>query len=102
LRANVVAVGLGGQVRHGAVERVLAQRPSEPFDLVVADPPYSVSGAELTRVLAALASGGWIAAGGLVVVARARRDGAVGWPDACRPLRVKRYGDTALHFAELA
>ncbi|SFB11832.1 16S rRNA (guanine966-N2)-methyltransferase [Amycolatopsis marina] len=103
LRGNIAAVGLGGRVRHGRVDQVLAESAPDsaaPFDLVLADPPYAVGGAELTAMLAALPRGGWVAAGGLVVVERAERDGEPDWPSGFDPLRSRRYGDTALYRAE--
>ncbi|MGH3432359.1 MAG: 16S rRNA (guanine(966)-N(2))-methyltransferase RsmD, partial [Thermocrispum sp.] len=63
--------------------------------------PYDLPLSELHTALTLLATGGWLAATGLVVVERASRDGEVAWPASCRPVRVKRYGDTALHWAEL-
>ncbi|MEC3973714.1 16S rRNA (guanine(966)-N(2))-methyltransferase RsmD [Amycolatopsis sp. H20-H5] len=101
LRGNVATVGLGGSVRIGQVETVAAATvsPSVRFDLVLADPPYSVTGAELGKVLASLATGEWITEGGLVIVERAARDGDPDWPDGFAPTRTKRYGDTALYWA---
>ncbi len=100
LRENVAALGLGGSVRAGQVEVVLGERAAAPFQVVLADPPYAVGAAALTAMLAALASGGWVADGGLVILERARRDGEPDWPPGFRPVRTKRYGDTALFWAE--
>lgn len=100
LRANVASVGLGGAVWQGTVDSVLTQAPPRPFDLVLADPPYAVAGAGLRRVLTALADGGWLEPGALVVIERARRDGEPEWPGGFRALRTKSYGDTALYRAE--
>ncbi|MGA6168379.1 16S rRNA (guanine(966)-N(2))-methyltransferase RsmD [Amycolatopsis magusensis] len=101
LRGNVTTLALGGAVRHGKAETVLAAGAEAPFDLVLADPPYDLGAAQLATVLSALVTGGWLADGGLVVVERALRDGEPSWPDGLEPLRTKRYGDTALHWAEL-
>lgn len=100
LRDNVARVGLGGRVRYGTVEAVLAAGPDEPVDLVLADPPYAVDDATLAAVLAALVAHGWPAPGALFVVERAARDGDPPWPPGCHALRTRRYGDTALHRAE--
>lgn len=100
LKANVTALGLGGSVRSGPVETVLAQPAGEPFHLVLADPPYSVGAGRIGAVLVALAEGGWLAEDGLVIVERALRDGEPEWPAGFRPLRTSRYGDTALYWAE--
>lgn len=101
LRANLRDVGLGGTVRYGSVVQVLGGPPGKPYDLVLADPPYDVPLSELHTMLSLLASGGWLDASGLVVVERPTRDGDLAWPAAYRPVRQKRYGDTALHWAEL-
>jgi 16S rRNA (guanine966-N2)-methyltransferase len=100
LRGNVAGIGLGGDVRSGQVEAVVAGPAAEPFDLVLADPPYAVDAAQLGVVLAALAAGGWVVDGALVVIERATRDGEPAWPPNFEPMRVKHYGDTALHWAE--
>jgi 16S rRNA (guanine966-N2)-methyltransferase len=100
LRGNVAALGLGGSVRAGQVETVVAAPAPQSFDLVLADPPYAVDAAELGAVLAALAGGGWIGDGALVVVERAARDGEPGWPPGFKPSRAKKYGDTAVYWAE--
>jgi 16S rRNA (guanine966-N2)-methyltransferase len=100
LRGNVRAVGLGGTVRHAKAETLVAEPGGEPFDLVLADPPYNLAENRIAMLLTGLAGGGWIAEGGLLVLERALRDGDPEWPVAYTPLRTKRYGDTALHWAE--
>lgn len=97
LRANVAAVGLpGAVVRPGRVAAVLAESPGEPFELVLADPPYAQDPA---ADLLALVGNDWVGPGSLVVVERARRDGPPDWPPSLSPGRVRRYGDTELHWA---
>jgi 16S rRNA (guanine966-N2)-methyltransferase len=100
LKDNVATLGLGGTVRSGQVEAVVATSAGTPFDVVIADPPYSVDAAALGAVLASLASGGWLVIGALVIIERATRDGDPDYPSGFSPIRVKRYGDTALHWAE--
>ena len=96
LRKNVAAVGLpGAVVRPGRVSAVLAELPAEPFDLVLADPPYAL---DPSPDLAALAEGAWLAPGAVVIVERARRSGPPTWPPPLEPGRVRRYGDTELHW----
>lgn len=86
-RAAVVGVDVRAFLtRHG--------KNGAPFDLVLADPPYDLGGAEVTEVLAALASG-WLASPGWTV-ALTRRKGSstpvipVDWV----PSRRLAYGDT--------
>jgi 16S rRNA (guanine966-N2)-methyltransferase len=101
LRRNIAAVGLpGADAVPGAVATVLARGATEPYDLVLADPPYAVDGAELTAVLTALAEHGWVADGSLVIVERAKGT-APDWPRGYEPLRSRRYGDTEVHWANV-
>ncbi|MGW3966221.1 16S rRNA (guanine(966)-N(2))-methyltransferase RsmD [Amycolatopsis sp. NPDC005003] len=102
LRGNVAAVGLGGTVRAGQVEAVVAAPAPAAFDLVLADPPYAVDAAALGSVLASLAAGGWLGPSALVVIERAARDGEPDWPPGFEPTRTKKYGDTAVFWAEYA
>ncbi|MBO0839552.1 MAG: 16S rRNA (guanine(966)-N(2))-methyltransferase RsmD, partial [Sciscionella sp.] len=82
------------------VESALGERADEPFDLVLADPPYAVDDATLAGVLTALVTGGWLALDSLVVIERATRSAAPRWPVGLTPLRERSYGDTCLHWAE--
>lgn len=100
LKRNVAVTGLGGTVRSGRVEAVVAGTASAPFDVVLADPPYAVDAAQLGTVLSALAAGRWLVDGALVVIERPARDGEPEWPAGFEPVRVRRYGDTALYWAE--
>jgi 16S rRNA (guanine966-N2)-methyltransferase len=96
LRRNATALGLGGvEVRHAKVESVLAGAPEEPYDVVLADPPYGMAG--LGEVLSALHR--WVAPGGLVLVERAVRDGEPEWPPGFEVAKARRYGDTVVYWA---
>lgn len=120
-RANAASVGLAAHVqvvrstvaaflarvdaprvataRVGTVQVDAAQVDPAPFDLVVADPPWSVPTAEVDAVLTQLAVG-WLAPGATVVLERGRRDPGPTWPTGfdARPARL--YGETALWMGE--
>jgi 16S rRNA (guanine966-N2)-methyltransferase len=53
LRANIDAVGLGGEVVAGTVEDFL-KRPGRPYDLAFVDPPYSAPLPSVEKVIEAL------------------------------------------------
>ncbi len=100
LRKNVAAVGLpGAVVRQGRVATVLAESPETPYDLVLSDPPYALDNDALRADLTALVDHGWTAPDALVIVERARRSGPPDWPEALVAMKVRRYGDTELHWA---
>jgi 16S rRNA (guanine966-N2)-methyltransferase len=103
LRRNVEVVGLPGvEVVAGEVGALLAGRGGRglsggPFDLVLADPPYATSAAEVDAMLSALV--GHLATDAEVVVERARREPAPSWPDGFSAREPRRYGAAALHRA---
>lgn len=101
--ANVAAVGLdGAEVRTARAERLLDESPSEPYDIVLADPPYETAGAAVTEVLAKLVAGRWLATDALVVVERPRRAEPLHWPDGLVAGRERRYGETMLWYGQPA
>jgi 16S rRNA (guanine966-N2)-methyltransferase len=101
IRANVAALG---ERAHADVRRADATRPpaapadpaAMPCSLVFLDPPYG-SGLALPA-LAALAAGGWIAAGALAIVETAAGE-ALGEPPAGFELGdARRHGKAVLTF----
>ncbi|HEY6425330.1 MAG TPA: 16S rRNA (guanine(966)-N(2))-methyltransferase RsmD [Pseudonocardiaceae bacterium] len=99
LRRNVEALGLpGAEVTTGAVQVVLDAEPGQPYDVVLADPPYALDEATLSGALSALAGGGWLAPGALLVVERAARAVPPTWPDGVVALTHRRYGDTVVYY----
>ncbi|MGH4026417.1 MAG: 16S rRNA (guanine(966)-N(2))-methyltransferase RsmD [Pseudonocardiaceae bacterium] len=104
LRRNVEALGLAGadggvaEISVAAVSAVLHGDPGPPYDVVFADPPYSLDDATLNEVLRVLADGHWLASGGLLVVERAVRTTPPTWPDGVAALTQRQYGDTAVYY----
>jgi 16S rRNA (guanine966-N2)-methyltransferase len=95
--ANVRAVGLpGASVLVRPAERI-GPNPGTPYDVLFADPPYSLPSSELGEVLTGLASGGWLAEDALIVVERGRREDWA-WPDGFSALRDRRYGEARLWY----
>ncbi|MBN1093574.1 16S rRNA (guanine(966)-N(2))-methyltransferase RsmD [Blastococcus sp. TML/M2B] len=103
LRANLDAVGLpGGRVQAGSVTTVVAGTAPEPFDLVLADPPYATPVEEVLTVLTSLVGNGWLAPDAVVVVERGRRDDPWEWPTPLTGLRDRRYGEAVLRYGRLS
>ena len=99
LRENVAAVGLpGARVVAGSVPTVVAGPPPARFDVVLADPPYATPVEEAYGVLGALAAGGWLAPGAVVVVERSSRERDWEWPTPLTGLRERRYGEAVLRY----
>jgi 16S rRNA (guanine966-N2)-methyltransferase len=100
IRANLAALGAEATVRSEKVSAVLAAGPppGSPYDIVFADPPYTLEQKEVSAMLAALVDGDWLATGAVVVVERATRSGPPVWAPGLVELRGRRYGETTLWY----
>lgn len=100
---NTAALGLPGtQLHRAAVAAVLAAGTAAPVDLVLADPPYDVPGAEIDAVRAALTDRGWAVSGTIAVFERAASAAPMRWPAGWEVWPSRSYGGTRLELAELA
>jgi 16S rRNA (guanine966-N2)-methyltransferase len=99
-RANIAALGAGAvaTLTTTTVERAVAARPEEAFDVIFADPPYGLADDDLAAVLAALAANGWLAPGAVLVVERSTRSPEPAWPAQVTPDRGRRYGESTLWY----
>jgi 16S rRNA (guanine966-N2)-methyltransferase len=103
LRRNAATVGLAGAVvLGGSVAAVLAGGCAEPFDVILADPPYALPADDLAVVLDHVVTKGWLAADGVLVLERAARDGVPPLPLGLAMIRSRRYGDTVTHWIGMA
>lgn len=103
IRRNIDMLGCAGAtVLTRRVAAVLDAATAVPVDLVLADPPYALSAAEVEAMLAALTSSGWVRPGTVVVVERRSADPPLAWPEGWNPWPQRRYGDTRLEIAERA
>lgn len=99
LRRNASSLGLPGvEISVTTVESALAGQPDAPYDLVLLDPPFALDEDELGRVLAALPTRGWLAAGALVVVERSSRNPHPRWPSVVNATFERGYGDSWVYY----
>ncbi len=100
IRQNIEALQLTGQTRiyrRDATDLGPAGN-REPFTLAFLDPPYGKGLGE--KALASALAGGWLAPGALIVL-EDRADIGIAWPEGCREIEERTWGDTAVHFAML-
>jgi 16S rRNA (guanine966-N2)-methyltransferase len=101
IRANVASLGVQqvARVVAGRVASVVERlAPDGPFDLVLADPPWSlVDEGEPAAALARLVRAGGLSENALVVLEHASRS-APPVIEALVAAETRRYGDTALTF----
>lgn len=104
VRANIETLSAtGAKIVTGKVVNVLSPgNQGEPYDLVFADPPYSLTEADLEAALAALAGGGWLAPEAVVVIERSSRSPEPKWVPGITVERGRRYGETTLWYGRAA
>lgn len=102
IRLNIAELGLpGAQVRAERVEHLATAPPHQPYDVVLADPPYAVDAAAVRELIAGLLSAGWFAPEAVVAVERSSRDAPWTWPDMIEAVRERRYGEGTLWYGRL-
>jgi 16S rRNA (guanine966-N2)-methyltransferase len=90
----------GARIVTDRAERVVADGPLEgPYDMVFLDPPYAFADADVTKILTALDTGGWLADEAVIVLERSSRDPEFAWPEGYEPTRSKTYGEARLAYA---
>jgi 16S rRNA (guanine966-N2)-methyltransferase len=100
IKRNIETLGLtGATVRRGLAATVLAAGAEQPVDLVLADPPYEVSTAEIEALLDSLERNGWLGADSVVVVERPASSTELTWPMGWTAWPIRRYGDTRVELA---
>ena len=108
LQANADKLGLdhSATVHAGDVLQFLAGLPgpenpeSRVFDLVFMDPPYPLGEDAVTQILSRLST--HLDMESIVVVERAARSPEPTMPDGLEVFRAKTFGETAIHFVQLA
>ena len=100
-RVNVGALGFPRvAVVLSTVQRYLDRRASVASSLVFADPPYLMGQDEVTEMLTALTSRGWLQPEATVLVERSSRSLEPQWPAGLVRQAVRRYGETSIWQAE--
>lgn len=102
IEANSNTLRMPARIAADRVERVLERGPDEPYDLVVADPPYTVGEEGLAQVLSALVEQGWLTPDAVVVLERSKRSPEPAWPDGLVRDRSRTYGEAVLWYARPA
>jgi 16S rRNA (guanine966-N2)-methyltransferase len=99
LRGNAQTLGMTADVVALAAERLAATPALAPYDVVFADPPYSLEALRLSGVLADLLLNGWVAEDAVVVVERPSRERDWAWPEGLEETRAREYGAAVLRYA---
>lgn len=101
ISANAVELGFQLAVVARAVESVVGEPARSCFDVVFADPPYRLAETDLARVLASLASNGWVSETSVVIIERSRRSPEPTYPNGWETLQIRQYGETVLWYVRM-
>lgn len=104
LRAEVERLGVGDRFRVHADDVVAFAAAPAPrrYDFVLLDPPFAEAEI-LTELTAALAAGGFLAPGAVLVSQRPKSRGEVvpvTWPPSLSVVRTKSYGQSVMDFLQ--
>ncbi|ORA57649.1 16S rRNA (guanine(966)-N(2))-methyltransferase RsmD [Mycobacteroides franklinii] len=100
ISANIATVGLpGADLRQSPVAAFLSTSPNRAYDLVLADPPYSVSAEEVSALLSRLTDH-WVTDDALVVIERDASGPEAQWPEGWVVIS-RKYGGTRLELGSL-
>ncbi|GGM79805.1 methyltransferase [Lentzea pudingi] len=99
LKGNAKELGFADTVVVNRTAEAYVSGEGEKFDVVFADPPYAVGDDELAKVLRGVVPR--LAEDAILIVERASRSGEPAWPEEVESLRAKRYGDTAVYWAQV-
>lgn len=101
IRANMTAVALpGAEIIVGDVGAIKARLGAQPFDLVLADPPYELASTSISTVLLGLEVSGLLTQSALVIVERTSMDRQSPFPLPWEVLQRRRHGDTTLWYGQ--
>ena len=96
IRSNIARTGLDAEVVKADVTRWVAGPATAQFDVVFADPPYSLSSKLVSNVVSSLSVGGWLADGAVVVVERDSHDDEIEWATGFSDITRRRFGNTSV------
>ncbi|RDI32847.1 16S rRNA (guanine966-N2)-methyltransferase [Lentzea flaviverrucosa] len=99
LKGNAQELGFANAVVVNRTAEAYVLAEGEEFDVVFADPPYAVGDDELAKVLHGIVPR--LTADAILIVERASRSAEPAWPEEVESLRAKRYGDTAVYWAQV-
>lgn len=100
LRRNLAGLGVSDRAKvvAASVPSILAEGADDPFDVVFADPPYSLDTDRIGSMLNLLLAHGWLSEDADIIVERSARDDALTWPEGLTEMRSRRYGESMLWY----
>ena len=71
---------------------------NKQFEIIFLDPPYDVSNTEIEKILKKILSGNLLGKFGVIAIERDAKGAAFTWPDGLQEVKVRSYGQGAIHY----
>jgi 16S rRNA (guanine966-N2)-methyltransferase len=71
---------------------------NKEFEIIFLDPPYDVSNTEIEKILKKILSSNLLGKIGVIAIERDAKGAAFTWPDGLQEVKVRSYGQGAIHY----
>ena len=71
---------------------------NKQFEIIFLDPPYEVANIEIEKILRKILSGNLLGKFGVIAIERDAKAAAFTWPDGLQEVKVRSYGQGAIHY----
>lgn len=75
---------------------------NKQFEIIFLDPPYEVSNIEIEKILKKIQSNNLLSKFGVVAIERDAKGEAFTWPDGFEEVKIRSYGQGAIHYGSHA
>jgi 16S rRNA (guanine966-N2)-methyltransferase len=75
---------------------------NKQFDIIFLDPPYDVTNIEIEKILKKILSNNLLGKFGVIAIERDAKGAAFTWPNGLKEVKVRSYGQGAIHYGSHA
>ena len=75
---------------------------NKQFDIIFLDPPYDVTNIEIEKILKKILSNNLLGKFGVIAIERDAKGAAFTWPNGLQEVKVRSYGQGAIHYGSHA
>ena len=75
---------------------------NKQFEIIFIDPPYEVSNLEIEKILRKIESNNLLSKFGVIAIERDAKGQPFTWPDAFEEVKIRSYGQGAIHYGSYA
>ncbi|CAB4331617.1 MAG: 16S rRNA (guanine(966)-N(2))-methyltransferase RsmD [Actinobacteria bacterium] len=75
---------------------------NKEFEIIFLDPPYDVSNTEIEKILKKIQSNNLLSKFGVIAIERDAKGAVFAWPEGLQEVKVRSYGQGAIHYGSHA